>query len=350
MIAALVGGLIGAGSSYLGAKEQTKQNERTQWYQATLAKHASKTLRRAYDDLITDIGNDPTGFAGRKVRGEAYRPVDVTQSQRGGIQGNLSNLGLIEQLVGQTNEGTLDNDVSRARRFDPMITSTLGNLGGAANDLSRGQLPGDVIQDIFSNSSSRAAAFGTPGGSGPTTLRDLGLNSLDARNQGAALMQQVLQGSEAISPISRQIAAPQFFLNPGQVLQTDLQQAGLDQQSRQNIENLDAAPDPHKALLAQLRLQGASQTSAALMGQASLAQANTTPYSQIYGQIGNALNQGIQGFFGSGNNSGGGGGFGSSFSQGFGAGSFNPAAYNGYAVNYNQNLGQGGIPKAYAVT
>lgn len=342
----LLGAAIGGAFSYFGAKEQTEAAQETAFFQMMLMQNAGKRLKEAYDEVVSDIEADPRGYAGSKVRAAEYNNVDTAESQRSGVEGNIGNLDVINQLVGQTNRATLENDRTRADFFAPGTSDTLSQLSRAALGLSSGQLPDDVVQDIISDRSSRAAALGTPGGSGAATLRDLGLNSLDAISRGSDLMRANLAAAESISPISRQIAAPQFFISPQEKLNTDLQQAQLDQNSRQNKYNLDAAPDPGKNLMAQLKIQGANQSAAIRAGVAGIPQPQF-PSAQVYGAIGNSIGNAIANL-----GNGGGGGYGGGYNTGFGSsqGGFNPAAYNAYATSYNQNLSSGQAPKAIVVT
>lgn len=339
IIPALIGGI----GSWLGGEKQADAAGEATLLQQMLLGKAAKNLTKAYQGVIDDIASNPSGYAGTRVKPALYEPVNIEQSQRGNIQGNLNNLDLINQLVSGSNRATTANDIARILNFDPQALSTLGNLSDAANMWSSGRLPTDAIEDIVSNSATRYGSANTPGGAAPATLRDLGLSSMDAQSRGASLFQQILQSAEAISPVSRQVAAPQFFITPQQGLQTDLQQALLMQQSQQNANNLNAAPDPALNLMAQLKLQSANTAASIRAGGASLVQPNMTPYASIYGQLGNAVGQAVGGFFG-----GGGSSFGGGFSSGFGGG-FNPAAYNNYAMNYNWNAAPGTAPKAYVV-
>ncbi len=314
-------------------------------FQLMLMNKAGKNLQAEYGKVIDAIASNPAGYAGTKVTPAEYNPVDITASQRSSVSGNLQNLDLINQLVSSSNRATTANDIERILNFDSRALSTMDNLSSQANAWASGRLPQDAIEDIISNASSRSAAYGTPGGGAPATFRDLGMNSMDAVNRGASLFSQIMQQAESISPVSRQIAAPQFFITPQQGLQTDLQQALLDQQSRQNANNLNAAPDPALNLMAQPRLQAANNRASLTAGAASMVQPNMTPYASIYGQIGNSIGQALTGIFG-----GGGSSFGGGFDSGFGSsGGFNPAAYNAYAMNYNQNAGGNTPLKAYAV-
>lgn len=333
----MLGALIGAAGSYLGAKQQGAVTKSQQKRQIAQLNKAASGLEQGYQSVLNQIMSDPTGYAGGRVQAAMYENVNLTDSLRNTVGANQANLDAINNLVGQTNRATLQNDFSRANAFSPDILNSLQSLAGNAAMLSSGQLPQDAISQLISSRSSQAGASGIPGGSSPATLKDLGLSSLDAMNQGASLFQQVLQGAESISPISRQMSSAQFQFDPNTGLQTDLSQALLQQQSQQNYFNLAAAPDPAKQMQAQLQIQMANNAASTRAGIAGLQQSPVMPYAQIYGQIGTALGNGLGSLFG------GGGGGGGGFSSGFG--SFNGGAYNSYAMNYNQNTSA--PPKAY---
>lgn len=343
------GALIGAGASllgnWLGSEKQSDAASEAAARQMQMLQNAQNYMNQAFPVYMQGLRSNIDNIAGTRTRAAMYDPVNVEQSQRTGVQGNLNNLDVINQLVQGTNRGTLANDIERANAFSPGAMDTIASLGSAASRLSQGQLPFDAIEDIISDSSSRAGALGTPGGNSPATLRDLGLNSLNAYQQGANLLNQSLQAAEQISPISRQMAAGQYMITPGQQLQTDLQQAQLSQQSRQNANNLNSAPDPGAAMIAQLHLQNIMNQSSIMAGGAQLVQPDMTPYASIYGQMGNTISNALTGAFGGGGNT-----YSQGFSSGFGNNSgFNANAYNAGALNYNQNLSAGTPPKAYVV-
>lgn len=348
-IGAIIGGLAGAAGSFFGAKQQGKDAEKAQKRQIAQLNAAAEGLRTDYQGVIDQIMRNPAGYAGSRVQAALYNPVSLSESLRGTLGANTANFGRASTLARMTNEDTLANDMARFAQFNPQGLATFGNLGRQAQSLSAGQLPQDVLQQIIGARAGSSAASGVPGGQSPATLRDLGLSSLDAINQGGSLFQQIIAAAEGVSPISRQMSAAQYQFDPNTGLQTDLTQALLGQQSQQNFFNLAATPDPALAMQAQLQLQMANSVASTKAGIASLPQAAPMPYAQLYGQIGNALGQGIGALFGGGGNSGGG------FSSGFGSGGSNyggyssPSDYNAYALSYNQNLSGSAAPKAYYV-
>lgn len=255
----LIGAALGAAGSYFGSKSQADATEDANDRQINMLRNAATELSESYDQIIGQVNRNPSLYAGSKVQGVAYDPINLKGSQAQALASNFGNLSSMQQLAGQANQGTLDNDLNRIRQMFPDFDSVLGNLSSSANSLSSGQLPFDSIQDIISNRSSSSAAFGIPGGSGPATLRDLGLSSLDATQAGASMFQNILQAADQhVSPVSRQVAAPQFFASGQESVALDLNQAQLQQNSGQNIANLAAQPDPGKNLVMQLMLQQAN--------------------------------------------------------------------------------------------
>lgn len=294
----MLGSLIGAAGSFLGARKQQKAASKNQKRMLRHLNAVGDELTNSYQDIIDRIMADPSGYAGTRVQAAAYENVDLAQSLANTIRANQQNLGATSNLVSQTNRATLANDIERISGLAPGVMSALQGLSGNAASLSSGQIPQDVIQQIIGARSSQAAATGIPGGSSPATLRDLGMSSMDALNQGSSLLQSILQAGEAISPISRQISAAQFQFNPQTGLQTDLTQALLQQQSQQNAFNLAAAPDPSKSLQTQLQLQMANNTASIKTGQTPYLAEPVMPYAQLYGQIGSSVGQGLGNLFG----------------------------------------------------
>lgn len=337
-----IGAIVGGVASYLGASKQAKAAEKAQKRQIKQLNAAAAGLKADYESVINQIMSNPAGYAGTRVQAALYNPVNLSESLRGTLGANFNNFGRASELAAMTNRDTLAGDFSRFRQFNPQGLQTFGNLSRQAEQLSAGQIPADVMQQIISARAGGSASSGIPGGQSPATLRDLGLASLDAVNQGSSLFQQIIQAAEGVSPMSRQMSAAQYQFDPNTGLQTDLTQALLMQQSQQNAFNLAATPDPALAMQAQLQLQMANNVASTKAGIASLPQATPMPYAQIYGQIGSALGQGLSSLFGGGGGSSGG------FTSGFG-GYSSPASYNAYAMNYNQNLSGDTAPKAYLV-
>lgn len=310
----MLGAILGAAGSYFGGKEANKSAEKQQKRMIAQLNAAAEELKTSYQGIIDRIAANPVGYAGSKTQAALYQPVNLGDSLRALLGGNSANLAGAQALVNRTNQGDFQQAQSRINSFDPTALGTLGNLGRQANSLSQGQLPQDVIQNIFAARAGSSGASGTPGGAAPAALRDLGLSSLDAISQGGSLLQQVIQGAEAISPISRLMSAQQYQFDPRTALQTDLSQALLNQQSQQNYFNLSSQADPGLQLQTQLMIQMANNAASTKAGIAGIQQAPIQNYGAAYAQAGNALGSGLQSLFGNlfggGGNSDGGGWFG----------------------------------------
>ena len=329
---ALIGGLVSGAMSFLGGSSQADATAEAAKDQIQALRRASRELDESFSSIISDVEARPAAFAGQRVQGAPFQPTTLAGSQADAISANAGNLDDILSLVGRSNQATIQGDLARVNQLFPGYQQTMGNLSNAATSLSGGQLPFDRVQDIISDRASASGSFGVPGGAGPATLRDLGLNSLDAVNQGQSLFQSILQAADQlVSPISRQTAAPQFFASPQESTQLNLSQAQLQQQSQQNINNLNAQPDPAANLLMQLRIQqatGKASTQAQVAGISSPVVPSTMGLAaQSFAQpLGNAIGS----LFGGSNNQGFDQGFGS-----FGGGGFNSQAYNSGAQYYN---------------
>ena len=314
---ALIGAAVGGALNYFGGRAQSDAAGEAASAQIDNLKKAAKALNKDFDNIIEFVRGNTGDVAGRKVQPAQYDPISIRESQQTAIGSNSSNLADILGLVGQTNQATIQNDLQRVNQLFPDFQQTLGNLSSSAASLSAGQLPFDRIQDIVSGRQTSAGNLGIPGGAGPASLRDLGLSSLDATNQGQSLFQSILQAADQfVSPVSRQTAAPQFFVSPQESTNLDLQQAQLGQQSEQNFNNLKAQPDPGQNLLLQLMLQQATSVAGARSQVAGLGQpvglTNGANFAQSFA---GPLASGIQSFF-DGNNGGGlSSGFGSFSSQ-----------------------------------
>jgi hypothetical protein len=180
---------------------------------------------------------------------EPYNMVDLNQSQLDTIAGNLAAFPSASQLSTATNDFQINEDLKRIRRLIPEYDKNINRMGDVTRDLLLGRLPyGDVL-DITANRSELAGSLGTPGGASKATLRDLGLSQLQATQQGASLFQQMMGVAEAVNPQSTRLRPQQMYFQPQERAQLDIQQAMLDQQSRQSGAFLEAMPDPAAAAL-----------------------------------------------------------------------------------------------------
>jgi hypothetical protein len=289
-IGAIVGGVI-------SAYGESESND------AQIAQR--RAISQAGLDAVTGmnsraVSGDYYGFGlddifGTKVDPEAalYHPVDITDSQRQTILGNLANFDDASKLAELTSDKVVELDMKRMRTLFPNFDENLEQFSGVTGALLRGQNPyGDEdVLNIVSDRSSLAGALGTPGGSFPATLKDLGLNRIDLGLKGAGLFQDFLRSADAISPLNAQFRPQQSFLNPSERLQADIRQRENEQQANLTSAIIAASPDPAAAGLfgaefqARLGLAGAELGSSINLGNpyAAIGQGVSTA-AAAYGQ------------------------------------------------------------------
>lgn len=196
----------------------------------------------------------------------AFNEIDITQEQIDTIFDNANILPAANELSNATNASIVTNDLNRIRALNPTYDESVEAYTGATRDLLQGRLPFDTIEDLFSDRGELANAFGTPGGSTPLALRDLGLNSLDAINQGAGMFTNFLaNANQNVSPINSQIRPQEFFLSPEFRTEKGIQQESLRAQAAINVADLASRPDPTAAALFQNDLF-TNQTAAGILG------------------------------------------------------------------------------------
>lgn len=196
---------------------------------------------------------------GKKPNAAEYKPVNFTKEQGKAIRGNINNIGNISTLTNLSDRIITREALNRARTMIPNYDANLKLEGMATNSLLQGQLPYDDVLDIVAKRGEAGNAIGTPGGSAPATMRDLGLSRLDAIKTGSGLMKGMVDIAEQINPVGRQMLPQSMYINPMERIQMAMQQNQLIQQSDQNRNNIEAAPSPSEALRAQVGLGGQLQ-------------------------------------------------------------------------------------------
>lgn len=191
---------------------------------------------------------------GQKPKAAEYKPIDFSDEQKKTIAGNFDALHAGNELVQGTNKLITGEALRRATRMIPDYKQNMALQGANANALLSGNLPYDDVLDIIANRGEAGNIIGTPGGSAPATLRDLGLSRLDAMKTGAGLMSGMVDIAQKINPVERQFLPQSMYLNPTDRIQLGMQQNQLIQQSDQNKYNIEAAATPSQALQAQVAL------------------------------------------------------------------------------------------------
>lgn len=188
--------------------------------------------------------SDAAKAMGGKPDAAEYRMIDFGDEQRRTILDNITALPAIDILNQGANAQLTRQDLRRIGKFIPNFRSIMRTQAENANNLVNGRLPFEDVMDIVANRGSLDASLGTPGASGPATLRDLGISRLSAINSGQSLLQSMVSTAEQVSPIARYTRPSDFLLSPQQTIPWAIQQAQLEQQSSQSANNLAAGASP----------------------------------------------------------------------------------------------------------
>ena len=261
-----------------------------------------------------------------------YDPVNITQSQKEAIAGNIDNFAAARDLSIITNDATITNDLARMNRLFPKFDQNLDQFSGITASLLNGQNPfgNEDVLGIVSDRSSLAGALGTPGGSGPTTNKDLGLTRMNLAQQGASMFQDFIRTADAISPLNSQFRAQQSYLTPSERLDADIRQRENEQQGRLSAAYLEASPDPAAAGLFNLDYTSQVGLASAKLGSAVNLQNPYAALGQGISQAGAAYGQYQQ----------------RNAAQGYGGGQYNQSPY---AAGYTQQANGSYVPKAQVV-
>lgn len=147
---AIGGAAISAGSANsqskaaMRARQQAYEN--ASGYISGLFGKGDAWLAQAFGDQL-----NPEAFL--------YEKVDLTQSQLDTIQGNLKALPSAKKLTNKVNPVIWANDMNRIRTMMPGFDRARDSYIGTTRKLQEGQLPFEDIMDVFSTSSSAAAAM-----------------------------------------------------------------------------------------------------------------------------------------------------------------------------------------------
>lgn len=95
-------------------------------------------------------------------------------------------------LAGQTNNFMAGQAPLALQRNLPNYQANIAQRGANTNSLLRGQVPGDVVQQIQQTGAERGVATGSPGSPNANAawLRALGLTSLGLQQQGSQQLSQ----------------------------------------------------------------------------------------------------------------------------------------------------------------
>lgn len=195
--------------------------------------------------------------AGEKPIVPEFESISERKAQQDAGQSNLANFEDIKTLTQKTNRLNAEEAKKMLDFFSPGWEGVSEKQRSLAMEELSGNLPQDV-RDMIQRSAashSMAGGYGGSGMSGNLTLRDLGLNSLQATAQGFNHAQQWLAAAQQRS------AAPMFnaasmFITPQMSL--DVQKYNSEGRfQRQWMQNLvDAAPDPMMSAIGNAVSQG----------------------------------------------------------------------------------------------
>jgi len=188
-------------------------------------------------------------------KAEGINPPDVDESLTKNIsqirgQGLPAALDFTSQINQQFSDETVDLNLERITRLNPQFGTQSGLIQDNTTALLRGQLPFDDVLDIVSDRSSLAASLGTPGGSFPATLKDLGLSRLSAQKTGTDMFTQFTDTlARSVSPIPNFARGDEILpftsLTAGQRVEGEL----ATTEARQRAELLNSLADPAAAAL-----------------------------------------------------------------------------------------------------
>ena len=244
---ALIGALAGAASSASEASSKNKQ---------------ARNVVAGVNDLAD---GDWNGYSAADIFGSKvqpalfesgqYNPIDYTGVQGDTVRGNTSNLPDIVGLTTGINQALRDDSALRIERFAPGFGGNLRTMSDAAKSLLGGRLPYSDVLDIVSGRQEFGNTIGTAGTFTNATLKDLGVSQLQAIQTGSEMMSRITNLVESVDPVGQRSRPQDWTLSPSQTVplrQQDNQFSAsfdqmeriLAQQSEQNANVLNAAPDP----------------------------------------------------------------------------------------------------------
>jgi len=291
----------GAAASSVASSRAANKGRRSQLRGLSRAEAAREELvedvlagnfraREATDDLEAF-----EGFGLEDVFGTRVDEIDTLESQRRALSNAVNVQSDLDRFLRDQQFNNTDRNIARAARIDPNFSDNLGTLSNQARALLRGELPQDVLDERIRDRAQISAGTGVAGTAREATLRDLGLDSLDAINRGASLFQQANDIREQVDPISGRLNTRDFFIDP-------TRQIGIDDRNSQ----VRATFDPAANQIFGIDLQGRTQT--------EIAKGNVQPRQSVglnaFGSAASGVGGFLTGGLGNGFFSSGGGGFG----------------------------------------
>jgi hypothetical protein len=186
--------------------------------------------------------------SGKKVQVPEWKGIDLDKTQRETVAGNAAVLPEAQKLAADITSGNLE---SYSKLLDLALPGMRQQVNSITDSLLRGELPQDVQSSILRSGAARSLGMGV-GGSGfgrNLTLRDLGLTSMQAQQQGFSMYGAL---ANQYSPLYRSAEQTGQFLTAAQRVeankwnaerqwQRDMEAAGIAAQAspvNQNIGNI----------------------------------------------------------------------------------------------------------------
>lgn len=239
-VGAIAGGVQGAQGA-----SASKDAAASQYYAGAGTMSAFKKMRDQLlkGDYLGKYGL--TDVFGDKPDAVLYDPINLDEQLFNAARGNTAANPFVSDLISGTNALNQREDLARVSNFLPEFTRSLSSYEGATRDLIEGRLPFEDVLGITSNQAELGASLGTAGTRTNATLKDLGIARLSAIEKGGGMFQNMLGSlASSVSPLSSQFLAQGSYLTPQNRVNTELQQAQLNQQSGQSAAFMAAAPDP----------------------------------------------------------------------------------------------------------
>lgn len=149
----------------------------------------------------------------KKAKVPLLKPINIDEEQRAALAANQNILPQAQALAGDVNQFNQDQLESLYGQALPGYDRIKQQVSDNISSMTRGELPDDVVNEIYRRSSSQAYAGGfggTPLGRNLTS-RDLGLTSLDLMGRGQDSAQKWL--STTVAP---QMDVTSMFISPMQ--------------------------------------------------------------------------------------------------------------------------------------
>lgn len=177
-----------------------------------------------------------------------YPLVDIEKEQKSAIEGNISNLPIMEQLASSVNKFASDQIEQQMERAMPGYRQLVNKETANIASMSRGELPEDVSRLLQQRSAEAGVALGTSGSQHNKydELRNLGLASLDITNRGLDAATRWIASAQTRSPT---VDVTSMFVTPQQRISAKLQENANVFQRNWLAAKVKAIPSGGKAAL-----------------------------------------------------------------------------------------------------